>query len=157
MGRDGLFLMNNVCNFCEEKCSKGYILERGRCRSCRVTELYDTSTRMCIVRKNISGLRGKKSKNGKVRARASNKKKKFSVPKIDALPKSANDTKDAKGKKVKLFAYAEYKIKTSTPPKAMVIRNQINGGKNMKGTGVKPAKGKGGKGKGGKGGKAALG
>ena len=164
--RDGLFLMNNVCNFCEEKCSKcniekcteckdGYVLGNGRCRSCRFTELYDTSTQTCIARKNISGLKGKKSKRGKVSGRRQRRKKKFSVPKIDPIPKSANDTKDAKGKKVKLFAFAEYKIKTTTPPEAMVIRNQVNGGKNMKGTGVKPKKGKGAKG--GKGGKGAAG
>merc|ERR1712151_104718 len=63
---DGLFLANGVCNICEEKCSKcdlekcteckdSFVLSNGRCRSCRRTELYDTSTKACIVRKDVSG------------------------------------------------------------------------------------------------------
>lgn len=150
--RDGLFLQNGTCAWCEEKCFKcdidkcteckdSYVLANGMCRSCRLTELYDSSTKTCIPRKNVSGLKAKlKSKTGKVRARTQNRKKKFSVPKIKALPKSAAETKDANGKPVKLFAFAEYKIKTTVPPEAMVIRNQVNGGKNLKGSGLKPKK-----------------
>jgi hypothetical protein len=150
--RDGLFLQNGICTWCEEKCARcdiekcveckdSYVLANGMCRSCRLTELYDSSTKTCIPRKDVSGLKAKlKSKSGKVRARTQNRKKKFSVPKIKALPKSAKETKDANGKRVKLFAFAEYSIKTTLPPEAMVIRNQVNGGKNLKGSGLKPKK-----------------